>query len=59
MTKQHDYMFLETRIKGCKTVEDTYKVFSEISDYLGAYIVTERTYRRIFNLCMEKYNELK
>ena len=59
MNKQHDYIFLEARIKGCKTVEDTYAVFLELSDYLGAYKVTQRVYRKIFDECMDKYKELK
>lgn len=54
-----NYEFLKARIKGCQTTEDVYKVFDEISDYLIKYNVSEIMYRKIFDLCMAKYNEVK
>lgn len=57
--KRHDYLYLEARMDMCKTPEDTYIVFSEIQDYLGEYNISGIMYRKLFEKCMDKYNELK
>lgn len=57
--KQHDYLYLEARIDMCKFPEDTYVVFSEIQDYLCVYNVSNIMYRKLFEKCMDKYNEIK
>lgn len=57
--KQHDYLYLEARINNCVVPEDIYVVFSEIQDYLGVYNVSGIMYRKLFEKCMDKYNEIK
>lgn len=57
--KTPNYEFILARISGCKTVDDTYVIFHEISDYIETYNVSCIMYKKLFDKTMDKYKEIE
>lgn len=56
---QPNYEFVEFTIAQAETLDEIYKAFDVISDYLQSYNVGYRAYRTLFDCAMEKYKEIK